>query len=503
MVSKADARLPTVLKRLALTFALLVSALLPAAYFGVQYDGLVDHVQTTARVKAESIETLVVRNPEMWVFELQRMEDLLQQYPVQLERERVAVRSLAGEDMVVLGAPQAAPVLTRTADITDSGKAVARIELVHSYRHIVINTLIAALLGSVLGLGVYATLVLLPLRALRRATASLWQERQALAESEARFRSLTAMSSDFFWETDTEHRLTQRSANKKEAEGSVFHQHSPIGLRRWELPYLAPDESGWQQHREMLEAHLPFRDFEISRRAADGSVRHISLNGDPVFNAAGEFAGYRGVGTDITQRKAADEAIRNLAFFDPLTLLPNRRMLMDRLGQALASSERSSRQGALLFIDLDNFKTLNDTLGHDKGDLLLQQVSQRLGACVRHSDTVARFGGDEFVIMLVDLSTNPEEAAAQSKLVAEKILASFNQPYQLAGHQHRTSGSIGIALFCGRDQGINALLKQADIAMYQAKAAGRNALCFFDPATQPEPADAAAAPRATPGRGER
>ena len=130
-------------------------------------------------------------------------------------------------------------------------------------------------------------------------------------------------------------------------------------------------------------------------------------------------------------------------------------------------------------------------------------MSQRLGACVRHSDTVARFGGDEFVIMLVDLSTNPEEAAAQSKLVAEKILASFNQPYQLAGHQHRTSGSIGIALFCGRDQGINALLKQADIAMYQAKAAGRNALCFFDPATQPEPADAAAAPRATPGRGER
>ena len=153
MVSQVDARLPTVLKRLALAFALLVSTLLPAAYFGVQYDGLVDHVQTTARVKAESIETLVVRNPEMWVYELARMEDLLQQYPMQLERERVAVRSLAGEDLVAAGEPQTAPVLTRAADITDSGRAVARIELAHSYRQIVINTLIAALLGSVLGPG--------------------------------------------------------------------------------------------------------------------------------------------------------------------------------------------------------------------------------------------------------------------------------------------------------------------------------------------------------------
>lgn len=490
MVSKADDRLPSVLKRLALAFALAVTTLLPAAYFGVKYEDLLNHVEMTARVKAEALEAMVVRNPEMWFFELARMEGILQLYPAQLEREHVTVRNTAGEELIAAGAPQAAPVLRRAADIKDSGRAVARVEIARSYLPLAIRTLIVALAGMLLGLGVYVTLVVLPLRALRRTTVSLWRERQALAESEARFRSLTAMSSDFFWETDAEHRITQRSANKSEAEVSVFHQNSPIGKRRWEIPSLTPDEAGWQQHREMLEAHRPFRDFEISRRAADGSVRHISVNGDPVFNAAGEFTGYRGVGTDITQRKAAEEAIRNLAFYDPLTLLPNRRMLMDRLGQALASSERSRRQGALLFIDLDNFKTLNDSLGHDKGDLLLQQVGQRLSACVRHSDTVARFGGDEFVIMLVDLSTIPEEAAAQTRAVAEKILASFNQPYELAAHQHRTTGSIGIALFCGTDQGTNALLKQADIAMYKAKGAGRNALCFFAPGMQ---SDAAAA----------
>ncbi|HYN54473.1 MAG TPA: EAL domain-containing protein [Methylotenera sp.] len=183
---------------------------------------------------------------------------------------------------------------------------------------------------------------------------------------------------------------------------------------------------------------------------------------------------------DISERKATDDTIKHLAFYDLLTGLPNRRLLMDRLKLALASSKRSGQEGALLFIDLDNFKNLNDTLGHDVGDLLLQLVAHRLESCVREGDTVARLGGDEFVVMLEDLSKKNLEAAAQTKAVSEKILASLNQPYQLDAHEYTSTASIGATLFKDHQQSMDDILKHADIAMYQAKKAGRNTLRFFD-----------------------
>jgi diguanylate cyclase (GGDEF)-like protein/PAS domain S-box-containing protein len=223
---------------------------------------------------------------------------------------------------------------------------------------------------------------------------------------------------------------------------------------------------------------------EIWNKRKSGEVYPEWLTITAVKDGEGAITNYVATLTDITGRKAAEDEIKNLAFYDTLTQLPNRRLLMDRLHQALASSERSRHRGALLFIDLDHFKTLNDTLGHDKGDLLLQQVAQRLSACVRASDTVARLGGDEFVVMLEELSESAEEAVLQTRTVAEKILATFSQPYLLAGHQYQSSGSIGIAPFCGHDQTATVLLKNADIAMYQAKAAGRNGVRLFEPGMQ-------------------
>jgi diguanylate cyclase (GGDEF)-like protein len=176
--------------------------------------------------------------------------------------------------------------------------------------------------------------------------------------------------------------------------------------------------------------------------------------------------------------------IEQLAFFDPLTNLPNRRLLMDRLQHALSTSARSGRYGALLFLDLDHFKTLNDTLGHEVGDLLLQQVAQRLKACTREQDTVARLGGDEFVVMLEDLAEHSMEAAAVARRIGEKILASLNRPYPLGAQTYRSTCSMGAALFEATPITAAELLKQADIAMYQVKARGRNDLCFFDPQMQ-------------------
>ena len=223
---------------------------------------------------------------------------------------------------------------------------------------------------------------------------------------------------------------------------------------------------------------------EICNRRKNGEIYPEHLTITAVKDQDGIVTNYVATLTDITLRKAAEEEIQHLAFYDPLTGLANRRLLLDRLNQALASSARSGNDGALLFLDLDHFKTLNDTLGHDIGDLLLQQVAERLTACVREGDTVARLGGDEYLVMLEDLSEQNIEAAAQTEAIGEKILTALNRPYQLATHEYHSTPSIGVALFSDHNQSQDDLLKHADIAMYQAKKAGRNTMRFFDPQMQ-------------------
>lgn len=223
---------------------------------------------------------------------------------------------------------------------------------------------------------------------------------------------------------------------------------------------------------------------EIWNRRKNGEIYPELLTITAVKTSDGAVANYVGTLTDITKSKQAEEEIRQLAFFDPLTSLPNRRLLLDRLHQSRVASLRSQRHGALLFIDLDNFKGLNDTLGHDVGDMLLVQVAERLRRCVRDGDTVARLGGDEFVVVLEELSEALHEAASQTEVIGEKILAALNRSYQLGVHECRSTPSIGATLFIGRQCETEELMKQADIAMYQAKKAGRNTLRFFDPAMQ-------------------
>jgi diguanylate cyclase (GGDEF)-like protein/PAS domain S-box-containing protein len=239
-------------------------------------------------------------------------------------------------------------------------------------------------------------------------------------------------------------------------------------------------------YQRMWQAILAdgFWQGEIWNRRKSGEIYPEWLNVTAVRSEQGDITHYVGTLTDITARKAAEKQIEHLAYYDLLTQLPNRRLLRDRLQQALAGSIRSQRTGALLFIDLDNFKIINDTCGHDVGDQLLVEVARRLGGCVRVGDTVARPGGDEFVIMLDDLSDNPQEAATLAKDIGGKILSALNQPYALAGRVHHSTPSIGIALFANSGDTVDELLKKADIAMYQAKSAGRNTLRFFDPEMQ-------------------
>jgi diguanylate cyclase (GGDEF)-like protein/PAS domain S-box-containing protein len=303
-----------------------------------------------------------------------------------------------------------------------------------------------------------------------------------MQESEARFRSLTDLSSDWYWEIDDEFRFSRFDGYRK-GKAKITLQES-LGKTRWDLGALNLSDEEWAAHRAVLQAHEQFRDFEIQRLDANGQSYWISLSGTPFFDAQGRFCGYRGIGRDVSQRKHAEDETQRLAFYDTLTGLPNRRLVLDRLSQAMTGSARSQRHGALLFIDLDNFKDLNDTLGHDVGDQLLQQVANRLVTCLREGDTAGRFGGDEFVVMLEGLSEVSAEAANQVELVAEKILGQLNEPYDLLGKQHSSTPSIGITLFSGNELGTDELFKRADVAMYQAKAAGRNTLRFYDPQMQ-------------------
>ncbi|MES2947655.1 MAG: EAL domain-containing protein [Pseudomonadota bacterium] len=305
-----------------------------------------------------------------------------------------------------------------------------------------------------------------------------------LRESEARFRALTELASDWYWEQDENFRFTVLGGKVFDSTGFTTAEH--LGKTRWELASVNMTESDWDAHRKLLNARQPFRDLEIRRPDAGAKVHWASVSGSPMFGADGSFKGYHGIGRDVSAQKQAGEEIHRLAFYDALTGLPNRRLLLEQLKKALHTNARHHQHGALLFIDLDNFKTLNDTLGHDVGDLLLQMVAQRLSGCVRESDTVARLGGDEFVVVLEDLETDRHAAAAQADSVGKKILVMLNQPYELAGREHHSSPSMGITLFDAHSSSVDDLLKQADLAMYQAKAAGRNTLRFFDVSMQTE-----------------
>jgi diguanylate cyclase (GGDEF)-like protein/PAS domain S-box-containing protein len=223
---------------------------------------------------------------------------------------------------------------------------------------------------------------------------------------------------------------------------------------------------------------------EIWNRRKTGEVYPEWLSISTVLDAQGAVSNYVAAFTDITERKQAEERIHNLAFYDPLSGLPNRRLLLDRLKQALAATVRSQHYGALMFIDLDNFKNINDLHGHQAGDQLLCMVAERLSGEVRGINTVARLGGDEFVVMLEDLDAKAEYAAAQAEQIGERILSALGQPYRLGALLLHSSASIGVVLLNSNDGDAEELMKRADMSMYEAKQAGKNALRFFDPRMQ-------------------
>jgi diguanylate cyclase (GGDEF)-like protein/PAS domain S-box-containing protein len=298
------------------------------------------------------------------------------------------------------------------------------------------------------------------------------QAEESLRESESRFRSLTQMSSDFFWESDQAYRLVQLVHGPNYP--AAYMGRAVIGKALWEIPSQRPDEAGWAAHRSVVERRLAFRDFEFARAMPDGAVRHFSISGDPRFSADGEFVGYRGVGRDVTEIALARERIATLAYSDPLTGLANRTSLGPSLDQAVQRARRRRGKLAVVFVDLDGFKQINDVHGHDAGDALLVEVAVRLRAHLRSSDLVARLGGDEFLVVLEEVTE-----LAPVEVVARKLLGEMARPYDVGGPEARVTASIGISVYPDDASDTVALMKHADTAMYAAKQAGKDTFRFY------------------------
>ena len=308
------------------------------------------------------------------------------------------------------------------------------------------------------------------------------QAEQALRESEERFRSLSGLSSDRFWEQDDQYRFTSLTG----AGSQVYQQTAQllVGKKRWEQTYVNMTAEDWAAHIATLEARRPFRDLELCRLDENGKKVWVVVSGEPVFDPSGTFTGYRGVGKDITERKQDEERIQHLASHDALTSLPNRVLFSEVLNMAIQSAQRNHRKFALLFIDLDRFKVINDTLGHEAGDKLLREMGTRIKETLRTSDLVARLGGDEFVVLVQEVGET-----AQVETVARKILSALIKPMVITGQECRVSASIGICMYPADAQEEQSLMKHADTAMYWAKQSGGNGYRFFagesaDPTTQ-------------------
>lgn len=474
MVRQHDT-LPTTVIRVAAAVAVLVAVALPTAYFALSYQYQLGMMRSQAEFNAANANRYVALNPEMWRFQRVRLQELLDKEIVHGGLpERRTIFDLKGNPVVASGTTMDKVAIRATAPIHDAGMVVGQFEVARSMRPLLQSTALVAVLGLAIAAAIFAVLKTLPLRALNQALDSLRQSDRLFGIA------FHASPDAIIISRIGDGRILRANANFTRLTGHA--QPAAIGHTTEEMGLLGiPSVLGGET---VAKPGTLLSDFECSLRTKDGETRDVSLSTE-VTEINDDLCALTVI-RDITEKKAAERRLDRLANYDHLTGLPNRVLFLDRLAQATQRAQRSGRLVALMFLDLDRFKAVNDSLGHPVGDELLCQVSRRLISCLRRTDTVARessadanvtvarLGGDEFTILVEDIAR-----ADAVTVVAQRIMEAFMAAFVLDGREYVVSASVGIALCPSDDNLPEDLMRDADVAMYRAKTLGRNNFQFF------------------------
>ena len=448
------------------SISLLIAVLTPTSYFLVSYQNLRTILKLQSELAINAVNGIVTANPQMWRHDVPRLTKLLEQRAQdEIPQQK---RIISATDGIIAKNSESVPLphTSYTHDIYDAGTAVARIEVSRSLRPLLQVTLLVAACSSMVAILVFFIFRTLPIRIIKNAYL-------ALEENEKKYRSLyeamkegMALHRVVFDDKGDFHSLTVIDANPSCAamfDGNLFRI---IGSNSFAL------------FGDTFQEFLT----ELLRTLEHGETISFELrlpNSD-LFYHVQAFSPDQGlIATlfeDVTERKKTEQQIQEMAYFDSLTGLPNRALFFDRLNQAIARAKRENTNLAVLFLDLDRFKHINDTLGHSAGDQLLIEVTQRLRLHIRNCDTLARLGGDEFVVVITNLAEQ-----MNATYIAQSLIDAIQPPFQIKGNELHVTTSIGISLFPGDGSNSETLVKNADMAMYSSKEAGRNAFNYYSP----------------------
>lgn len=478
-----DRKLAAMISWITAAIATLVAVSLPVGFFWLSYQAQKNEIAMEAKLHAAFVTQVIAGSPATWRQEVGALieTDLT---PTPLPEVR-SVNDTQGRVLAHSAGELEAPVLDGSAGLFDAnGQLAGEVKVVRSLAPILKKTILVAMLATTLGLAIFVTLRVLPLRALRRALGALHQEKQTLRESEERLRIVIDKAVDGIVTLDPQGVVESFNPAAERIFGYAAAEIVGANVGTLILPHNAEGEAQAAQILTIGQA-------EVSGKRRDGTAFPVELAVSEAHHA-GEKR-YIAILRDITERKNAEEKLSYLANYDNLTGLPNRSLFRDRLSHAMAKADRSRRPIALMFLDLDRFKAINDTLGHEAGDRLLQHVAKLLQSTLRKCDTVSRpgsdveddggalcvtvsrLGGDEFTLILEDIASADDAA-----IVAQKILNAFAaHPCRAGNEEIYASTSIGIALYPVDNTDLDGLIKQADSAMYRSKEAGRNAYRFF------------------------
>jgi diguanylate cyclase len=449
---------------------------LPLTFFAVGYENLAGKIEAETEINGRLMTQLVNDNPELWRFETFRLDELLSRRPNHGPREVRRLLDEKGVQVIANGSEVAAPFLSRRSTIMAYGRPVGQIEIITSYRGIIVHSGVVAVAAAVLGLAFFITMRVLPLRAVARSE-------EALREAGDFLSKVMQSSTNGIFVLDTDLRV--QMANRRAAEIIGCQEDSLIGCY---FSDLVPDTPSCRPHdllTKLLQGQLTVAHFE-STICCDRPTPAVMFCGAAPVLRQGAVRSIVVSAEDVTERKIADQRITQMAYFDDLTGLPNRTLFSDHVESSLSAAAGGTGSAAILLVDLDNFKRINDTLGHGVGDKVLTIAASRLKRCLRNSDLmhrasvaegvemVARFGGDEFTILLSTV-----KQCADAAVVAERIIAAFSDPLQVDEREIFVTLSIGISTYPTDGSTLEALLKNADIAMYQAKSAGKNCYRFY------------------------